>query len=171
LENLFASLDLFQRNLEDHIRKIKLSGRSFPEIPAGDGRATLQTWIMDDNAPWKVETVGPIAMPGMISDEEAQYYEYVGQLYEGKGEVIELGPWLGKSTKYIVRALVKNPRFAGKQLHVFDDFVWRSSWMDPYLPENERLPNHANFRPLFENFVRDELPHLNVARARIANYD
>jgi hypothetical protein len=172
LEDLFASMELFQRALEDRIRKIRFSGRSIPENPATwRGRSALRTWVMEDSAPWMTERVQPVTMPGMISDEEAQYYEYIGKLYEGQGEVIELGPWLGKSTKYIIRGLIKNQSFAGKTLHVFDDFVWRTSWMDPYLPEKERLPNHANFRPLFEKFMHDELPLLNVTRARIADYD
>ena len=38
-------------------------------------------------------------MPGMITDEEAQYYEWIGTFYQRAGAAIELGPWLGKSTK------------------------------------------------------------------------
>jgi hypothetical protein len=34
--------------------------------------------------------------------EEARYYEWIGTLYEDRGAAIELGPWLGKSTKHII---------------------------------------------------------------------
>jgi len=126
---------------------------------------------MEGQAPWRGLPVKPIAVPGMISHEETQYYEYIGTVYEGRGEVVELGPWLGKSTTHIVRGLEKNRKFDGKQLHVFDDFVWRASWMDPHTPEDERLQNHADFSHLFKKYVEDVLPRLNVTRAKISNYD
>jgi hypothetical protein len=145
LENLFASLDGLQTLVEDRIRQIKLSGRTVPDPPTRGCRTPCRTWVMEDRAPWMDLRVESIAMPGMISEEEAQYYEYIGTIYEGRGEVIELGPWLGKSTRHIIRGLEKNPKFSTKQLHVFDDFVWRTSWMNLHTPEHERLPNHATF--------------------------
>jgi hypothetical protein len=171
LEDLFASVDLLQTSLEDRIRQLKLSGRTVPDPPTTGCRPPCVTWVMEDHAPWMGLEVEAIAMPGMISDEETQYYEYIGTIYEGRGEVIELGPWLGKSTRHIIRGLEKNSKFAGKLLHIFDDFVWRTSWMDPYVPESERLPNHASFRPVFEKYVQDLLPRLNVSRARIIDYE
>ena len=78
---------------------------------------------MENDAPWKKQFVQPIAMPGMISDEESQYYEFIGALYEGRGEVVEMRSMARKSTRHIVRGLRKNSNFANKQLHVFDDSV------------------------------------------------
>ena len=43
--------------------------------------------------------------------------------------------------------------------------------MDKHVPQNERLQNHACFRHIFERYVREILPRLNVTRARIADYD
>jgi hypothetical protein len=106
----------------------------------------------------------------MITEEEAQYYEYIGPLYAGHGEAIELGCWLGKSTKYIIRGLRKSPSFSNKTLHVFDDFVWRHGYMDKWT-QDVRLPNHSDFRPIFEQFVQDILPDLTVTRARIVDFD
>ena len=110
----------------------------------------------------------------MISDEEAQYYEYIGSFYQGLGEAIELGPWLGKSTHHIIRGLDKNPKFIGKQLYVFDDFVWRY-WMNPhmnrYMSDDQHLPIHSDFRHLFEKYVRDIRPRLNVTKGKIVDYD
>jgi len=171
LEELFSSVELLQTFLEDRIRKLRLAGRTVPYPPTEGCRTPLSTWVMDDQAPWMDMKVEPIAMPGMISDEEIRYYEYIGTIYEGRGEVIELGPWLGKSTRHILRGLEKNPKFAGRQLHVFDDFVWRTSWMDRHTPEQERLPNRASFRRLFEKYVQDVLPRLNVICARIVDYE
>jgi hypothetical protein len=171
LESLFASLDNAQLMVEDRIRQLKFSGQTVPDPPTLGCRRPLRTWLMEPEAPWKELPVDPIPMPGMITDEETQYYDYIGAIYEGRGEVIELGPWLGKSTRHILRGLEKNPQFTGRRLHVFDDFVWRPSWMDQYTPEHQRLPNHADFRHLFEKYAEDVLPRLNVTRARIADYD
>jgi hypothetical protein len=165
LKNIFADLDIAQVNLEDRIRQLKFSGRT-----VSSHRGPMQTWLMEGEAPWRNISINPIVMPGMISDEEAQYYEYIGAFYEGLGEAIELGPWFGKSTRHIIRGLHKSPNFVNKTLHVFDDFVWRT-WMDPYAPQHLRPPNHADFRPIFEEFVQGILADLTVKRARIADSD
>lgn len=156
----------FQVTLEDRIRQINLSGR---ETTRAD--QSLRTYLMEDDAPWKAHHLDAIDMPGMISDEEAQYYEWIGQTYLGRGEVIELGPWLGKSTRHIIRGLRSNPKFSDKQLHVYDDFVWRTSWMNQYVDQADRLPNHADFRALFDRFIGDARPFLNVVRAKISDHD
>ena len=171
LESLFSSLDNAQLMVEDRIRQLKFSGQTVPDPPTPGCRRPLRSSLMEAEAPWKALPVDPIPMPGMITDEETQYYDYIGTIYEGRGEVVELGPWLGKSTRHILRGLDKNPQFTGRRLHVFDDFVWRASWMDQYTPEHQRLPNHANFRDLFEKYAEDVLPRLNVTRARITDYD
>jgi hypothetical protein len=43
--------------------------------------------------------------------------------------------------------------------------------MNRHAPEAERLPDHADFRHLFEKYVREERSRLNVVRAKIADYD
>lgn len=168
LKDLIASQEAHQVTIEDKVRHIESSNKTISPLA---GRSPLQTWIMEEDAPWKRRPPRPIDMPGMISDEETQYYDYIGSIYEGYGEVVELGPWLGRSTRHIIRGLSGNPKFLGNKLHVFDDFVWRSGWMDPYVPDNERLPNHADFRALFDLYVQDISPHLDVMRAKIADYD
>ena len=151
LEDAFASLDFVQVQIEDRIRQIKHSGR-----PVSSCRTTpILTSVIDDKAPWLQISVESLTMPGMTSDEEAQYYEYIGTLYEGFGAAVELGPWLGKSTRHIIRGLRGSPQFNNKKLFIFDDFIWRKSWMDRHAPEHLRLPNHSDFRALFESFVKD----------------
>jgi hypothetical protein len=171
LESLFASVDVAQVLLEDRIRQLKLLERIVPDPATPGCRTPLRTWLREEQAPWKELPLDPVPVPGMITDEETQYYDYIGGIYEGRGELVELGPWLGKSTRHIIRGLEKSPRFAGKSLHVFDDFVWRAAWMDQYTPEHERLPNHADFRAIFEKYTQDLLPRLNVTRGRISDYD
>jgi len=173
LDWLFAAVDQQQVLLEDRIRQIRFSGRLVADGAASGGQPPLQTYLMEDQSPWMQGTgkFDPIAMPGMISEEEARYYEYIGGRYRGHGEAIELGPWLGKSTRHIIRGLDKNPKFFGKQLYVFDDFVWRSSWMNLHIGDREQLPNHADFRSLFEKYVEGIRVRLNVTRGKIADYD
>jgi hypothetical protein len=101
LEQLFASIETRQVHLEDRIRKIKLSRLGHIQR----GETPIQVSIMDAVAPWQSMVVDPVSTPGMILEEETRYYEYVGGLYEGRGEAIEVGPWLGKSTQHIMRGL------------------------------------------------------------------
>jgi hypothetical protein len=152
--------------IHDRIRYIKHSGR-----PIQSKRGPLTSFVRDDRAPWLKTIVEPIDMPGMITDEEAQYYEWIGTLYQARGAAIELGPWLGKSTRHIIRGLKKSSRFDGSQLQVFDDFIWRSSWMNQYVSEDLRRPNHASFRDIFESFVGDDRDHLQVSTAKIVDYE
>jgi hypothetical protein len=107
----------------------------------------------------------------MITDEEARYYEWIGALYEGLGAAIELGPWLGKSTKHIIRGLKNNPQFCDQKLYVFDDFIWRTSWMNQHVAEHERLANHADFRRFFDLHVKDIQSCLIVSTAKIVDYE
>ena len=174
LEQSFASVDFLQVLLEDRIRQIRFSGRIVADGADSGGRPPLQTCLMEDHSQWKELidlAVDAITTPGMISDEEAQYYEYIGGLYQGNGEAIELGPWLGKSTRHIIRGLDKNPKFRGRQLNVFDDFVWRSSWMNRHIAADERLPNHSDFRHLFEKYVGNIRQRLNVTQGKLVDYD
>ncbi len=102
----------------------------------------------------------------MISVEECKYYEWLGRFFTGIGDAVELGPWLGRSTVHIVRGLQRSRAFRGRKLHVIDDFIWRSSWMDGHYPEAPP-PDRASFRPLFEHHVQDVLAHVAVAEQRI----
>jgi hypothetical protein len=140
------------------------------EIFNFDRTARLGVSVMSPRAPWFGAVPAKITTPAMITYEEAQYYTYIGSLYEGRGRVIELGPWLGASTQHIVLSLANNPRFTGEQLYVFDDFTWRT-WMDPWVSEGERLPVHACFRPLFETHTTGVHQLLNVQRVKISDYD
>jgi hypothetical protein len=166
LNRIGRRLSYAEVQFHDRIRRLKYSGRTIKS-----GRGPLSTFVRDAHAPWLKIAAEPITMPGMITDEEAQYYEWVGTLYQGCGAAIELGPWLGKSTRHILRGLKKGQRFNGKQLHVFDDFIWRSSWMDQYVSDDLRCQNHANFRDVFERFVKDDRASLLVSTAKIVDYE
>lgn len=145
--------------------------KSANTIKSFDGKSELQVCVMSSSAPWR--SINPVQChtPAMISAEEAQYYSYIGAFYEGIGEAVELGPWLGASTQHIVRSLADNPNFTGKRLHVVDDFIWRAGWMNDYVSDAEKLPNHASFRHLFDKYT-SEIQHLiSVQRAKLTDYE
>jgi hypothetical protein len=121
-------------------------------------------------APWWEIALPPSEIPGMITEEERRYYEWIGRWYTGAGAVIELGPWFGRSTTHIVSGLGEPPAFAGHRLQVYDDFVWRSSWMDEYYAEADRPANGASFQAIFERFAAPIADRIDVHRARIVSH-
>jgi len=171
LDELRTVLEVIACELEDEARRKRLCSRGVPERPSESTRHVESTSIMDPDAPWRRIRILPTGIPSMISDEEAQYYEFIGSRFTGRGELVELGPWLGRSTTHIVRGLKSNPRFADRRLHVYDDFVWRSSWMNRHYPLPDRPKNHACFRWLFDRYTRDIARYLELHHGRIFAHD
>lgn len=145
--------------------------KSDHNIKSFDGKSELQVSVMSSFAPWLRLTPMQCQTPGMISTEEAQYYSYIGAFYAGIGCAVELGPWLGSSTQYIVRSLAGNPNFTGKRLYVVDDFIWRADWMNDYVSDDEKLPHHASFRHLFDKYTSEVRHLLSVQQAKLSYYD
>jgi len=166
-----AAMERSEVSLEDRIRKIKAGAQPLPVRFDYSGHERLQYWIMNERSPWRAVRAEPVPIPGMLSTEEILYYNYIGRFYSGVGAVIELGPWLGLSTSHIIRGLATNPHFEGRKLNVFDDFVWRSDWMDQYVPSDERRAHHSDFQDLFEKHVAAIRDRLNVTKAKITDYD
>jgi len=156
--------------VEAKVRVVENQGREFPQIRSVDGEHNLKACIRQSPALWSSIALVDCPTPGMLTREECEYYSYIGQFFSGIGEVVELGPWLGRSTFYILHGLSTNPNFT-KKLHVYDDFVWRSSWMDQHVPESQRLPNHQDFQFLFEKFSGTLLGRARVQRRKFVDYD
>jgi len=87
-----------------------------PDIWSFDGHRRLLPAIMSPVAPWLTLRTPELEGPGMITDEEKLYYAHIGNFYRGIGQAVELGPWLGASTRYIIAGLDPNPRFSGHRL-------------------------------------------------------
>jgi hypothetical protein len=171
LERLVTELETFELAAEDRLRQLRHPTAPVPQWDPAGLPEPLTYHVMSPTAPWMRLPVPDIAVPGMLAPEEIQYYSYISRFYTGQGEVVELGPWLGLSTHHLIRSLSANPRFAGKQLHVFDDFVWRSDWMDPNYPPNPKPAHHSDFQPLFERYAAPIRSRLRVTRAKFTNYD
>ena len=69
---------------------------------------------------------------GMTSKTEQDYFaEYGAKIYSGKGEIVDLGCWLGSTTIPLVKGLLKNPAFteSKRKVYAYDLFVW-FDWMN-----------------------------------------
>jgi hypothetical protein len=142
-----------------------------PQTTSFDGTSRLHVSVMSCSAPWLSTRPAQCQTPAMISREEAQYYSYIGAFYEGIGRAVELGSWLGASTRHIVQSLAGNPNFNGERLYVVDDFVWRAEWMNGYVSDDEKLLNHASFRHLFDKYTGDIRHLLCVQEAKLTDYE
>jgi hypothetical protein len=159
------------RDVHDELRRTRARDTQVPRIQSVDGQDTLGVWVLHPQPPWQRLPVEPSGIPGMVSDEECQYYEFIGRFFAGVGETVELGPWLGRSTHHILKGLTSNPHFHGKRLHVFDDFVWRSSWMDRHPLGTSCPSNHEDFRYLFDQYTASLQEHITTQRRKFGDYD
>ena len=99
-------------------------------------KAPLKRSVLNTKNDWSEIATQSSHIPSMLTETEKKYYQYIAMFYSGTGEIVELGPWLGSSTFHLISGLENNPYFKtqNKRIHVYDDFVWRSEWMDPFLP-------------------------------------
>ena len=171
LEERYNSLVRISHVVGDKLRRLRAHQSTVPRIVSHDDSETLKVSVAEPDAPWSSTRVEAVNIPGMITNEEAKYYAWLGRFYSGAGEAIEIGPWLGRSTFFIAKSLIANPRFKGRRLNVYDDFVWRTAWMDEYVEPRDRQPNHADFRALFERYTSSISPHLHVERRRLSLND
>ena len=160
--------------LQEKVRQkqAREDGTVISEILSCNGER-LKRSILEKNEPWTIFDITSSQIPGMLTFAEKQYYLYIGKFYSGRGEIVEIGSWLGSSTFYIVDGLLSNPYFRGRKVNVYDDFTWRSSWMDKWMNDsNLQLPsNHESFETLFHYFTKDINPYINVSRRKLCEYD
>jgi len=160
----------FRHRINDVVRRRKArANREIipPMVASGTCGARLQREVCERHTSWSNLPIPPCPVPSMLTQDEMRYYHYISSFYSGVGAVVEIGPWIGSSTYNIVGGLLHNPAFtAEKQLYVFDDFVWRSSWMNKWLActDVQPLDNHASFLPLFHKMTHPYADHI-TARA------
>ncbi len=149
----------FRHRLNDVVRRRKARKNSeiTPPITAQTHTSScLRREILEKTTSWSELNIPPCPVPSMLTLDEMRYYHYISSFYSGAGAVVEIGPWIGSSTYNIVGGLLDNPAFsADKHLYVYDDFVWRSSWMNKWLVGTDIAPlnNHDSFLPLFHKMT------------------
>ena len=163
-------LELLNLKIEDKLRILK--NNYLPDFERYDhsGKNKLKRWVMNKKAPWTLINPPSFKITGVLTREEIQYYHYITEFFTGEGEVVELGPWLGLSTHHLISSLTKNPNFNEKQLHVYDDFIWRSNWMDQHLNVKEELPgNYQDFFHLFTKSTHSIKEKIRVNKGKFSN--
>ncbi|MDX8412785.1 MAG: hypothetical protein R8J85_01730 [Mariprofundales bacterium] len=147
-----------RHRLNDVVRR--RAARANPEVlPPLVGQhhpIRLQREVLERRTSWSGLEIADCPIPTMLTQDEKRYYHYITNFYSGTGAVVEIGPWIGSSTYNILGGLSQNPAFTSdKRLYVYDDFVWRSSWMDKWLVGTGIAPlaNGASFLPLFSEMM------------------
>lgn len=170
LELISNKLARISNTVNDEIRKRTAGYVAIPDIHNFDRTEKLKICVLEEKTPWADRVCETSGIPGMITKEECQYYSYIGQFYSGKGEVVELGPWLGNSTLHILKGLEDNPNWTGRKLHVYDDFVWRD-WMNKWVTPEERLEVHQDFSALFDKYASKISSSIIKKKNKIVKYD
>ncbi len=84
-----------------------------------------------DRSSWIEEKLHEDAakVPNMLHEESFLYYNWLGRNYQGFGEIIEIGCWMGATTFTIGHGLSGNIKCqAEKRIHAFDSFVWNEAF-------------------------------------------
>ena len=133
----------------------------------------LERSVLEKHTPWDSTPVPASNIPGMLTEAEKRYYGFITGFYSGAGQVVELGSWLGLSTFYLIASLRDNPHFSKKRLYVYDDFIWRGSWMDQWVVGTDITPpeNHDSFHELFIRQLETMQDDMDVRQQKICDYD
>lgn len=145
-------------------------------------------WRSKVQTPWQLLDIKLKKCPAMLSDEEKKYLYWVGQdVWKGKGEIVEIGCWLGGSTCHLVMGLRENERFIGRKVYVFDNFVWNNFYdqelrkkcdEDPEIKNliektdyfKKPIKSNKSFEPLFKAICKNELDRLDVKCAELLEH-
>lgn len=107
-------------------------------------------------------------IPGMLSIQEQNYLiDYTSTQYQGHGQIVDLGCWMGSSAASMAKGLEKNAHAAVKaqKIHAFDIFTWEG-WMDQCVAGT---PYEGKFRP-GDCFYEACLNHTKPWKDRITFY-
>ena len=132
--------------------------------------------------PWNQESIEIKPWPAMISDEEKRYLHWIGKNWQGLGEIVEVGCWLGGSTTHLLMGLKENPAFNNKKLWVYDNFVWEDFYDKDLAKRCEnnieikqqlesagyfsaQLKSQDSFLPLFKNLCVADLDFMDINEA------
>lgn len=130
--------------------------------------AALLTEPNQGRRPWKDVVVSESArrVPTMITDETMQFYQWLAARLSSQARIVELGPWLGSSTRCFCEGL--DPA-GSASLDVYDSFVWQL-WMDTYVLHSRHLRRPQigeSFVDLFKAHLHDYEDRLVVHRCWI----
>jgi len=96
-------------------------------------------------------------VPTMLSEEEIRLLRWAAhEYYEGEGEIIDAGCFLGGSTMALAEGLARNEQTSASQkvIHTFDRFIVYPHEMEAsYITPFAQIQSAGSFRALFEENV------------------
>ncbi|HEX8734011.1 MAG TPA: hypothetical protein VF721_01725 [Pyrinomonadaceae bacterium] len=104
---------------------------------------------------------------GMTSKTEQDYFARYGEkTYSGKGEIVDLGCWLGSTTIPLVKGLLKNPAFteSNRKVYAYDLFIW-FDWMNSSAAGTRLAGKYKegdNFVEEFKERTKDFARHIEI---------
>lgn len=111
---------------------------------------------------------------GMTSLNERAFFEWYGRhLYTGRGELVDLGCWLGSTTVALAMGLAGNPRAAPeRRIHAYDLFEWEPMMAvfagDPTL--EQRYQPGDSFVDEFERRCQPWLDRIEIHKADLSEH-
>ncbi|MEJ6485422.1 glycosyltransferase family 4 protein [Nostoc punctiforme UO1] len=88
--------------------------------------------------------------------EQVFLQDYAQHEYSGKGEIIDLGCWLGSATISVAKGLEKNLKVTvkDKRIHAYDLFIWEPSYMDNCVKGTSIEGRYKQGDSFLDEFVR-----------------
>ena len=135
--------------------------------------------------PWDSLTFKPLAIPSFLTEQEKKYLYWIGkERWQGLGEIVELGSWLGGSTCHLVTGLRENSNFKNNKIQVFDNFNWHNfydKWLRDQCHANPQIATRIeafgyfeqpivendSFEYLFRFVCTDFLQNIDISKAQL----
>jgi hypothetical protein len=123
---------------------------------------------------WAAETLAAAAaVPSMQPPETLRYFKWLGRQLEGRGEVVELGCWLGAGSVALAEGLAEGPA-RGRHVYAYDAFRW-TRWMGRFaaaklqtrFPDLGKLSGGDDILPLYRELCGDYEQALRPARGKL----
>ena len=114
------------------------------------------------------------AIPGMTTLEERNYYYKISRELKGKGQIVDLGCWMGSTTIPMLKGLSENQNALknGVRVHAFDTFIW-DEYMErdfPRLSNKLSLKLGDDFAEQFNLLTKEYTSILSVHKGDLNNY-
>jgi len=111
-----------------------------------------------------------LPQPAMTSVTEQAYCQrYAAEIYSGRGEIVELGCWLGSLTSSLAKGLKTNDRISDtrRRITVMDYFKW-DVVMEDWVKGTRfagRVPDGGDFQKLYREAITDILDMVDISQA------
>jgi len=113
---------------------------------------------------------------GMTTPEEQSFlYDFARRVYTGRGEIVDLGCWLGSTTIPLAAGLAENAVVAADRvaIHAYDLFRWET-WMEKHLAGSSLAGSQRpgeSFQPLFERLLGAHRSRVRITAADLTRAD